>query len=196
MLKTVLCSLPDAPENAVHPAAFPVQGQPGEILASALQDEISSASRVCSIATDERGVIQIFNAGAQRLLGFSAGDVVHKMMVTDIFDPQALMVRAAALSLEFKTAIAPGFEALVFKAVRSIEEIYPLACICKDGSRFAATVSVTALRNAQCASRHHRVLADCNRRHRAQASSCKPGADAHACFQCRGFGNARHGNFL
>jgi len=149
MLKTVLCSLPDAPENAVHSAAFPVQGQPEKILASALQDEISSASRVCSIATDERGVIQIFNAGAQRLLGFSAGDVVHKMMVTDIFDPQALMVRAAALSLEFKTAIAPGFEALVFKAVRSIEEIYPLACICKDGSRFAATVSVTALRNAQ-----------------------------------------------
>jgi hypothetical protein len=46
-------------------------------------------------------------------------------------------------------AITPGFEALVFKASRSIEDIYELTYIRKDGSRFPAVVSVTALRDAQ-----------------------------------------------
>src|SRR5665647_417818 len=40
-------------------------------------------------------------------------------------------------------------EALVFKASRGIEDIYELTYIRKDGSRFPAVVSVTALRDAQ-----------------------------------------------
>src|SRR5206468_8896709 len=41
----------------------------------------------------------------------------------------------------------PGFEALVFKASRGIEDIYELTYVRKDGSRFPAVVSVTALRD-------------------------------------------------
>jgi hypothetical protein len=58
-----------------------------------------------------------------------------------------LITRAAALSLELDTPITPGFEALVFKASRGIEDIYELTYIRKDGSRLSAMVSVTALRN-------------------------------------------------
>src|SRR5207248_5444753 len=47
------------------------------------------------------------------------------------------------------TTITPGFEALVFKASRGIEDIYELTYIRKDGSRFPAIVSVTALRDPQ-----------------------------------------------
>ncbi|MBK5277141.1 MAG: PAS domain S-box protein, partial [Desulfuromonadales bacterium] len=47
------------------------------------------------------------------------------------------------------TPITPGFEALVFKASRGIEDIYELTYIRKDGSRFPAVVSVTALRDEQ-----------------------------------------------
>ena len=47
------------------------------------------------------------------------------------------------------TTITPGFEALVFKASRGIVDIYELTYIRKDGSRFPAVVSVTALRDAQ-----------------------------------------------
>ncbi|HSM98881.1 MAG TPA: PAS domain S-box protein, partial [Gallionella sp.] len=54
-----------------------------------------------------------------------------------------------ALSAELGTPITPGFEALVFKASRGIEDIYELTYIRKDGSRFPAVVSVTALRDAQ-----------------------------------------------
>src|SRR6201997_2873517 len=67
----------------------------------------------------------------------------------DISDPQELIARAKALSAEIGTTITPGFEALVFKASRGIEDIYELTYIRQDGSRFPAVVSVTALRDAQ-----------------------------------------------
>ncbi|HWV98600.1 MAG TPA: PAS domain S-box protein, partial [Candidatus Acidoferrum sp.] len=102
-----------------------------------------------SIATDERGVIQIFNVGAERMLGYAAADVVNKITPADISDPQEVVARAAALSAELATTITPGFQALVFKASRGIEDIYELTYIRKDGSRFPAVVSVTALRNDQ-----------------------------------------------
>ena len=76
-------------------------------------------------------------------------DVVNQVTPADISDPQELIARATALSVEFDTPITPGFEALVFKASRGIEDIYELTYIRKDGSRFAAIVSVTALRDAQ-----------------------------------------------
>ena len=59
-----------------------------------------------------------------------------------------MIARAQALSAELATPINPGFEALVFKASREIEDIYELTYIRKDGSRFPAVVSVTALRDA------------------------------------------------
>ncbi|MCM2341179.1 response regulator, partial [Rhodoferax sp.] len=67
----------------------------------------------------------------------------------DISDPQELIARARALSAELDTPIAPGFDALVFKAARGIEDIYELTYIRKDGSRLPAVVSVTALRDDQ-----------------------------------------------
>src|SRR3954464_3470293 len=102
----------------------------------ALQDAIFNSANFSSIATDEKGVIQLFNVGAQRMLGYNAADVVNKITPADISDPQELIVRAKALSLELSTPITPGFEALVFKASRGIKDIYELTYIRKDGSRF------------------------------------------------------------
>ncbi|WP_397451188.1 sensor histidine kinase [Pseudomonas sp. NA-150] len=115
----------------------------------ALQDAIFNSANFSSIATDEKGVIQIFNVGAERMLGYEAQDVVNLITPADISDPTELIARAAALSLELDTPITPGFEALVFKASRGIEDIYELTYIRKDGSRFSAIVSVTALRDAK-----------------------------------------------
>ncbi|MFA6973037.1 MAG: PAS domain S-box protein, partial [Gallionella sp.] len=115
----------------------------------ALQNAILNSANFSSIATDERGVIQIFNIGAERMLGYMPSDVLNKITPADISDPKELIVRAEALSLELDTPIAPGFEALVFKASRGIEDIYELTYIRRDGSRFPAVVSVTALRDDQ-----------------------------------------------
>ena len=115
----------------------------------ALQDAIFNSANFSSIATDEKGVIQLFNVGAERMLGYTAAEVLDKITPADISDPQELIARAKALSLELGTPITPGFEALVFKASRGIEDIYELTYFRKDGSRFPAVVSVTALRDAQ-----------------------------------------------
>ncbi|MDB5871762.1 MAG: hybrid sensor histidine kinase/response regulator, partial [Ramlibacter sp.] len=120
-----------------------------ELKAGALQSAIFNSANFSSIATDAKGVIQIFNVGAERMLGYTAAEVMNKITPADISDPQEVIARAEALSLELSTPITPGFEALVFKASRGIEDIYELTYIRKDGSRFPAMVSVTALRDAQ-----------------------------------------------
>jgi signal transduction histidine kinase/CheY-like chemotaxis protein len=113
----------------------------------ALQSAIFNSVSFSSIATDAKGVIQIFNVGAEQMLGYKASEVMNKITPAELHDPDELIARAASLSLEFNTPIAAGFEALVFKASRGIEDIYELTKLRKDGSRFPAVVSVTALRD-------------------------------------------------
>ena len=125
------------------------QAEEALLKAGALQRAIFNSANFSSIATDAKGVIQIFNVGAERMLGYTAAEVMNKITPADISDPQEVIIRAAALSLELGTPITPGFEALVFKASRGIEDIYELTYFRKDGSRFPAIVSVTALRDAQ-----------------------------------------------
>jgi PAS domain S-box-containing protein len=115
----------------------------------ALQNAILNSANFSSIATDEKGVIQLFNVGAERMLGYSAAEVVDQITPAEISDPEEVITRAAKLSLELGTTITPGFEALAFKASRGIEDIYELTYIRKDGSRIPAIVSVTALRDDQ-----------------------------------------------
>src|SRR4051812_4710544 len=117
--------------------------------AGALQSAIFNSANFSSIATDANGVIQIFNVGAERMLGYDAAEVMNKITPADISDPDEIVARSTSLSQEFGTPIAPGFEALVFKASRGIEDIYELTYFRKDGSRFPAVVSVTALRDAE-----------------------------------------------
>src|ERR1035438_9706968 len=83
------------------------------------------------------------------MLGYTAIEVVDKITPADISDPQEVIARARELSHELATTITPGFNALAFKASRGIEDIYELTYIRKDGSRFPAVVSVTALRDAE-----------------------------------------------
>ena len=111
----------------------------------ALQRAILNSENFSIIATDPRGVIQLFNVGAERMLGFSAGQLVDKVTPSDLHDPGEVLARAEALSREFGVPIAPGFEALAFKASRGIEDTYELTYICADGQRFPAIVSITAL---------------------------------------------------
>jgi signal transduction histidine kinase/AmiR/NasT family two-component response regulator len=137
---SLLASIGSATAQARHEAALLKTG--------ALQRAILNSANFSSIATDDKGVIQVFNVGAERMLGYAAADVVDTITPADISDPQELVQRAQALSAEFATGIAPGFEALVFKASRGIEDIYELTYLHQDGSRLPAVVSVTALRDA------------------------------------------------
>src|SRR5437870_13036778 len=130
-------------------AIIEVRREAALLKTGALQNAIFNSANFSSIATDEKGVIQLFNVGAERMLGYAAAEVLNQITPADISDPQEVIARADALSVELGTPITPGFEALVFKASRGIEDIYELTYIRKDGSRFPAVVSVTALRDAQ-----------------------------------------------
>ena len=156
--------------------------------AGALQSAIFNSANFSSIATDARGVIQIFNVGAERMLGYAAADVVNKITPADISDPQEVIARAKALSLELGTPITPGFEALVFKASRGIEDIYELTYIRKDTSQFPAVVSVTALRDAQDTIIGYLLIGtDNTARKHAEEALLKAGALQSAIFNSANF---------
>jgi len=137
------------PTDGTGPPPAASEGQRQAVLKTdALQTAIFNSANFSSIATDANGVIQIFNVGAERMLGYTAAEVTNQITPADISDPKELIARAEALSVELGTPITPGFQALVFKAARGIEDIYELTYICKDESRLPALVSVTALRDA------------------------------------------------
>jgi len=164
------------------------QAEEALLKAGALQSAIFNSANFSSIATDAKGVIQIFNVGAERMLGYAAADVMNKITPADISDPQELIARAKALSIELGTPITPGFEALVFKASRGIEDIYELTYIRKDGSRFGAVVSVTALRDADDGIIGYLLIGtDNTARQQAEAALAKAGALQSAIFNSANF---------
>jgi signal transduction histidine kinase len=156
--------------------------------AGALQKAIFNSANFSSIATDAKGVIQIFNVGAERMLGYGAIEVMNRITPADISDPEEVIARAKELSAELGTPITPGFEALVFKASRGIEDIYELTYIRKDGSRFPAVVSVTALRDAQETIIGYLLIGtDNTARKLAEAALLKAGALQRAIFDSANF---------
>ena len=164
------------------------QAEEALLKAGALQKAIFNSANFSSIATDAKGVIQIFNVGAERMLGYTAAEVVDKITPAEISDPQEVIARAEALSLELETTITPGFEALVFKASRGIEDIYELTYIRKDGSRFPAIVSVTALRDAQDTIIGYLLIGtDNTARKQAEEALLKAGALQNAIFNSANF---------
>jgi PAS domain S-box-containing protein len=180
-------AIPDGDPAGVEIVAE-VRREEALLKTGALQNAIFNSANFSSIATDAKGVIQIFNVGAERMLGYTAAEVMNKITPADISDPQELIARAEALSLEFGTTITPGFEALVFKASRGIEDIYELTYFRKDGSRFPAVVSVTALRDAQDAIIGYLLIGtDNTARKQAEAALLKAGALQRAIFNSANF---------
>ena len=181
---------PAIPETAAGTAEGLTEShrQAALLQTGALQSAIFNSANFSSIATDAKGVIQIFNVGAERMLGYAAADVLNKITPADISDPHELIARAAELSAELGTPITPGFEALVFKASRGIEDIYELTYIRKDGSRFPAVVSVTALRDDQDAVIGYLLIGtDNTARKQAEEALVKAGALQNAIFNSANF---------
>ena len=169
-----------------------MRNEPGHeaalLKSGALQAAIFNSANFSSIATDEKGVIQLFNVGAERMLGYAAAEVVNKITPADISDPDEVIARAKALSDEIGTPITPGFEALVFKASRGIEDISQLTYVRKDGSRLPAVVSVTALRDAHDAIIGYLLIGtDNTARKRAEEALLQAGALQSAIFNSANF---------
>lgn len=80
-------SPPDEPSELRRPAVPRKQAEALLLKAGALQDAIFNSANFSSIATDAKGVIQIFNVGAERMLGYTAAEVMNAITPADISDP-------------------------------------------------------------------------------------------------------------
>ena len=108
--------VPVISEHAARTVDVITEVRPEEALlkTGALQNAIFNSANFSSIATDAKGVIQIFNVGAERMLGYTAAEVMNKITPADISDPQEVIARAEALSIELGAPITPGFEKRFF----------------------------------------------------------------------------------
>ncbi len=78
--------------------------------AGALQNAIFNSTNFSSIATDAKGVIQIFNVGAERMLGYTADDVMNKITPADISDPHEVIGNSRDMILNSSKKTTLGVE--------------------------------------------------------------------------------------
>jgi hypothetical protein len=100
------------------------------------------------IATTPEGVITTFNPAAERMLGYTAAEVVGLQTPALIHDPAEVVARAQQFSEELGRTIAPGFEVFVARARRHLPNEYEWTYVRKDGARVPVLLSVTALHDA------------------------------------------------
>lgn len=116
-------------------------------IATLLTNVLDAASEMSIIATDTQGVITIFNRGAERMLSYSAEEVIGKLTPAPIHLAEEVAARAAELSEEYGQTIQ-GFDTFVHKAREEGSETRTWTYVRKDGSQFQVSLSVTAMRGS------------------------------------------------
>jgi PAS domain-containing protein len=118
----------------------------GEILA--LQNAIFNSANYAIVTTDKNGVVQMFNSAAERLLGYSAKEIVGHATLMHWRDPQEVAERAAKLSDRFGHPLRPTFETIIAKIELDQIDEGEWTFIRKDGTRFPGALVVTGLADA------------------------------------------------
>jgi len=114
---------------------------------NSLQRAILDGADYSIISADPTGIIQTFNAAAERMLGYDAQEIIGKVTPALIHDPNEVIEQAAILSAELKQEIPPGFEVFVAKSRLGLISETEWTYIRKDGSRFPVSLSITALKD-------------------------------------------------
>lgn len=111
----------------------------------ALVSVIDSATEQAIIATDATGLVEVFNAGAERLLGYGQGEVVGRMRLTDFHDRDELEARRAVLFADDSPIDHPQtlVDALVAPAVAGRPEVRDWTYVARGGARMTVRLAVT-----------------------------------------------------
>jgi PAS domain S-box-containing protein len=115
---------------------------------TALRQAIMDSANFSIISTDTNGVIKIFNKGAERMLGYSAEELIDIKTPAILHDLGEVVDRAAELSDQLGHTIEPGFEVFVCQARAGIPDEREWTYIRKDGTRLPVMLSVTAVHSA------------------------------------------------
>jgi PAS domain S-box-containing protein len=113
-----------------------------------LQKAILDSANYSIISTDVNGTILTFNCGAERMLGYSADEIINLVTPAILHDVEEIVARAEVLSKELRENIEPGFEVFVRKTRDRLTDENEWTYIRKDGTTFPVRLSVTALRDA------------------------------------------------
>ncbi|TDE17486.1 PAS domain S-box protein [Dyadobacter psychrotolerans] len=111
-----------------------------------LDDVLNAASEVSIIATDVEGTITVFNKGAEKLLGYTADEVVGKSTPEFIHLKEELQKRSEELSTEYGFSIE-GFRTFVYKAESESSEIREWTYRSKSGELLPVSLVVTTIRD-------------------------------------------------
>lgn len=111
-----------------------------------LEDVLQAASEVSIIATDVDGLITVFNKGAEKMLGYTAGEMVGKQTPAIIHSFEEVEQRGRELSEKYGVCIE-GFDVFVKEPEMSGSERREWTYIRKDGTSIAASLVVTAMRD-------------------------------------------------
>jgi diguanylate cyclase (GGDEF)-like protein/PAS domain S-box-containing protein len=109
---------------------------------------LDAATRVSIIATDAEGTITVFNAGAERMLGYEAEEMIGSCSLLDIHVDDELQRYGSQLSSELRRPV-DGFDVLVLRAATEDVEEHDWTYVRKSGESLTVAVSVTALRDEQ-----------------------------------------------
>ena len=110
-----------------------------------LQAVLDAATQVAVIATDAEGRVTVFNIGAQRMLGYRAGEAVGQLTPLAWHDPADLAARGQVLSRQHGQAVT-GVEVLFVEARHSGYEVRDWRVLRRDGSALEVSLAITAMR--------------------------------------------------
>jgi PAS domain S-box-containing protein len=117
-----------------------------EISQSRMQAVLDAATQISVIATDPHGLITVFNAGAERMLGYSSDEVVGINSPAIMHLESEVVARGRELTAEFGRPIQ-GFDVLVEYARQGRFEEREWTYLQKDGTHIKVLLIVTALRD-------------------------------------------------
>ncbi|WP_043203360.1 sensor domain-containing diguanylate cyclase [Pseudomonas putida] len=114
-----------------------------------LRSVLDAATQVAIIATNLKGVVSTFNAGAERMFGYPASEAIGQLHLEHLVLPEELSLRAHALSLRYGRPIAGG-QAMFAETVQAHgAEPGEWTLLRADGSQLVANMLVTAMLDEQ-----------------------------------------------
>lgn len=114
-----------------------------------LSSVLNAATQVAIIATNLRGVVTTFNAGAERMLGYSSSEALGNLSLEGLVSPQELQQRARDLSQRYGREITPAQAMFAQTVPESGREAGEWSLVRKDGSQLLANMLVTAVLDEQ-----------------------------------------------
>ncbi|ERE04293.1 PAS domain S-box protein [Pseudogulbenkiania ferrooxidans] len=113
---------------------------------SALQNAILANAGYAIIATDQDGVITLFNPAAERMLGYAAADMIGRESLTRFHDPRELAERARAIGERLGEDIKPGIDAIIAPSRLGPDESQ-WTYVRRNGGTLPVLLTVSALEN-------------------------------------------------